>query len=166
MPSGSLKNSDFYVEVADYLKAHRAFSPVSLAIANSSQVLAESVIVTMKVDAKTSIEAADADYLPDFPTRIGIPLTHPPLARSTHVTTYGSLYEIKVDLGNIQPGRITYSEQPFYLSSKSDLDAVLEATISADNLPSPINVPLNIALRPTIQNITVREIIEFARSPR
>jgi hypothetical protein len=161
MPTGSMDNNDYYVEVGDYLKARHAFSPVSLAVSNSSQALADSVVITIKVNAAAAL-VADTDDLPDFPSRFRFAVGHPSLALSTHVTLYGSTYEIKVDLGNVQAGLTAYCDQPFYLSSKGDVDITLEAAISADNLSSPIVIPLKVALRPQILEITVPQIVEFA----
>ena len=162
MPSGSVDNNDFYVDVADYLKGRHSFSPVSLAVTNSSQALAESVLITIKVDAATGIQIGDADDLPDFPSRFSQRLPHPPMAHSTLVDLYGPTYEIKVDVGNVQPGRPAYSAQPFYLSSICDIALAIDATISANNLPSPIIIPLNLALKPTILEVTVPQIVKFA----
>ena len=89
---------------------------------------------------------------------------HPALARSTHVSLYGLRYEIKVDMGNIQPGQIAYSAQPFYLCSTSEAEVVVEATISANNLRSPITVPLTVALRPRVVRGSIDQIVQFADS--
>jgi hypothetical protein len=77
---------------------------------------------------------------------------------------YGSQYEIKVDIGNIQPGQSSYCAQPFYLSSTGEADIELEATISANNLRSPISVPLSVALRPRTVEVSVAQIVQFADS--
>jgi hypothetical protein len=164
MPSGSIDNNDYYVEVGDYLKARHAFSPVSVAVSNSSQALAESVVITIKTDAAAGIRAADADDLPDFPSRFSLRAAHPSMAGSTHVTLYGSIYEIKVDIGNVQPGRTAYFAQPFYVSSECDLDATIEATISANNLSSPVIIPLIVALKPAVLEVTIAQIVEFANA--
>lgn len=81
MPTGSMDNNDFYVEVADFLKVHQAFPPVNLAVSNSSQALADSVVITIKVDATSNIIAADEDDLPDLPSRVRFLAPHPPKAQ-------------------------------------------------------------------------------------
>jgi hypothetical protein len=84
------------------------------------------------------------------------------LAQSTRVALYGSHYEIKIDIENVQPGRTAYSTQPFYLGSKADLDIALEAIISANNLRSPITVPLNVVFHPEVVEVSVAQIVKFA----
>jgi hypothetical protein len=69
-----------------------------------------------------------------------------------------------VDIGEVQPGRTAYSAQPFYMSSKCDRDATIEATISANNLSSPVIILLNVALKPAVLEVTVPQIVEFAKS--
>jgi hypothetical protein len=165
MPTGSMDNNDYYVDAANYLKSRLAYASVSLGVSNSSEGLAEAVVITIRADSASKIQVADEDDFPDRPSRYGGPLgriTHPPLACSTRVALYGSHYEIKIDIGNVQPGQTAYSTQPFYLSSEADLDITLEATISANNLRSPLRVPLSFALRPETAEVTVPQVIKFA----
>lgn len=166
MPSGSMDNNDYYVEVADYLTIRNRFPPVRLAVSNSSEELAEAVVITIRLESAPNFEACDEDGFPDYPSRhnFSMKLLHPPLARSTSVTLYGAQYEIKLDIGNVQPGQRAYCAQPFYLSSKVDADVEMEAMISANNLRSPISFPLSIALRPRVVNVSVDQIVEFADS--
>lgn len=164
MPSGSMDNNDYYVEVANYLKSRCAFAAVSLAVSNSSEELADAVVITIKADSASQIRVADEDSFPDRPSRLRalFRTSHPPLARSTQAAVYGSHFEIKVDIGNVQPGQTAYSAQPFYLSSEADLDITLGATISANNLRFPITVLLNVALRPEVVEVSVAQIVKFA----
>jgi hypothetical protein len=164
MPTGSMDNNDYYAEVGDYLKTRLAFSPIGLAVSNSSQTLAESVVVSIKVHAAANVLAADADDLLDLPSRFRFAPSHPSLAQSTHVALYGPTYEIKVDMGNVQAGLAAYSDQPFYLSSQADVDITLEAVISANNLGSPLVIGLDVALRPQIVEMTVAQIVDFAKA--
>jgi hypothetical protein len=166
MPSGSMDNNDYYVEVAEYLTIRNRFPPVRLAVSNSSEELAESVVITIKLESAPSLQACDEDGFPDYPSRHSYSMKslHPALARSTSVALYGSQYEIKVDIGNIQPGQSAYCAQPFYLSSTVEADIELEATISANNLRSPISVPLSVALRPRTVEVSVAQIVQFADS--
>jgi hypothetical protein len=166
MPSGSMDNNDYYVEMAEYLKVRNRFPPVYLAVSNSSEELADSVVITMRLESIPNVEARDEDGFPDHPSRhnFSMKALHPALARSTHVSLYGLRYEIKVDMGNIQPGQIAYSAQPFYLCSTSEAEVVVEATISANNLRSPITVPLTVALRPRVVRGSIDQIVQFADS--
>src|SRR6266566_490642 len=166
MPSGSMDNNDYYVEVAEYLTIRNRFPPVRLAVSNSSEELAESVVITIRFETAPHLQVCDENGFPDYPSRYNASFraAHPSLARSTSVALYGSHYEIKVDMGNVQPGRTAYSAQPFYLSSTVEADIALESTISANNLRSPISMPLKIALRPRTVEVSVDQIVQLADS--
>jgi hypothetical protein len=168
MPSGSYENNDYYVEVGDYLKARYVFCPISLAVTNSSTILAEKVIVTFEFNSKGGVHFADEGDMPVFPSSSTIPsmghLVGRHQERRVDVGLYGEAYEARIDLGNIQPGRTEYSSSPFYLTSEHSREISLEATISANNLRGPTTATVEIKIEPIPRTLSVEDIVKYGKS--
>lgn len=168
MPSDSYENNDYYVEVGAYLKARYVFCPISLAVTNSSTILAEKVIVTFEFNSKGGVHFADEGDMPVFPSSSTIPsmghLVGRHQERRVDVGLYGEAYEARIDLGNIQPGRTEYSSSPFYLTSEHSREISLEATISANNLRGPTTATVEIKIEPIPRTLSVEDIVKYGKS--
>jgi hypothetical protein len=80
------------------------------------------------------------------------------------VGLYGEAYEVRIVLGNIQPGRTEYSASPFYLTSERSREISFEATISANNLRVPTTAIVEIKIEPLPKTLSVEDIVKNGKS--
>jgi len=153
-------NIDYYRRVAIFLDQRHRQCPVGVAVSNSANAVAEAVVVTIK-SAQPIILEPD---LPHYPAR-----QHPDfaprlrrIASEPTVGCYASVYELRVPIGNIQPGITEFSSEPFYVTSTVAETVTMEVTISADNLSKPISLTIAVEFQPRTGTLSLQRLLEEA----
>jgi hypothetical protein len=138
VPNLSLENPDFYRETANYLHEHLFMKAVSLAIDNTSTVLAENATVKIRIDALTAT-VRTRNEMPSEPStdRYASQLIPRPIPTNTSVSRYADLYEVTINIGNVQPGTTVWAAEPFYIGSRKNATITGAVSISANNLRLP-----------------------------
>lgn len=146
-------NSNFYRELADYECTRRLCQPVRLAVQNSGRVAAKNVHVELIVLNQSEIVALEESDLPPRPSKNRFGNTAflrgiRPIHRNPGDVSIENASErmmIKVDFGDLQPGRHICAET-FYIGSKISQEIILSAFIYADNLTIPRESTLTISV--------------------
>lgn len=138
---GSMENNDYYAEVGDYIKEDAMFCPVGVCVANSSTTFADTVVITLETEDNESVIIADESSRPTFPSALTIPTLashlRPRPEQYVFAERYGDTAEVKIHMGNIQPGRTEFSKEPFFVGASKACVLTMRATISANNLRLP-----------------------------
>jgi hypothetical protein len=168
MNLGSMDNNDYYAEVGDYIKEDAMFCEVGVCVANSSTTFADTVVITLETEDNDSVIIADESSRPTFPSAITIPTLashlRPRPERYIFAARYGKIAEVKIHMGDIQPGRADFSKEPFFVGASKACVLTMRATISANNLRLPISGTVEIRIAPRSERPTVNQIVEYARS--
>ncbi len=136
-------------KVAAHKKELGLLVRLGFCVRNIGQVLVADAHVLVEVPKHDELRVLDE--LPD-PPRDPLDISgavsftshlRPP---STSVDDCGDHWEIDARLGKIQPGATVWS-LPFWLGSPVALDLALVARVFGDNIPTPIDVPLTVAIR-------------------
>jgi hypothetical protein len=137
-------NSNFYRELADYEYISRLCQPVRLAVRNAGKVAAKNVHVELTVPSRKEIIALEESDLPPRPSKKrfenntflrGIRSIHKSPG-DVSIENTSEMKMIKIDFGDLQPGRHICSET-FYLGSKISQEILLSGFAYADNLTTP-----------------------------
>jgi len=156
----SMRNRDYYRDVATYIQAEASQCSIGLAVTNSSTTVAENVVVTMQINADDNITLIDSGSIPLFPLQDRTPNVR--FSRKeprVDVATYGTTYEIKVQIGTVQPGTTGWSPEPFYVGSTKPYTVPITVTLSANNLRIPVLKTVHIYLDPQFSRLDLQDII-------
>jgi Putative DNA-binding domain len=166
MSMGSMDNNDYYADVGDYLKAEGLFCEIGVCVANSSTTLADTVVITLEMEADDSVVIADESERPTFPSSTTVPTlaSHLRPRRKPCVVAghYGKTAEVRIHMGSIQPGRTEFSPEPFFVAASQASVVTMRATISANNLRLPVSGTVEIRITPRFASPTVEQIVEYA----
>ena len=80
------------------------------------------------------------------------------------VRQYGEKFEVRAELGSVQPGTTAWSHDIFYVGARGSLTAKAEVMISADNLKVPITLTAEIVIEAAPQRLNVQDIINLAKT--
>lgn len=165
----NMDNRQYYQQVAVYLQNRALCCPIGLAVTNSSTTMADNVIVTLESKADESIYLLDEGDMRHFPSISNMPNIIPSgfrKGRRVDVNRYGDIYEIKVQVGTVQPGVTGWSPENFYIAAAKSQTASLKATLSANNLRIPVAVQVEICIEPTSRQVDLPEIVSRANARR
>jgi hypothetical protein len=138
--SGSLLNRDYYRDLADYLRETSLVCALGVAVTNSSPTAAEEVWVTLELDTAADMVVLDESDIPSKPSTDRIAAIRPAMfqgERRVCVDRYDK-YEVRVQIGTVQPGTTQWSHEPFYIGARRPMEAVARIQVSANNLRAPI----------------------------
>lgn len=162
------RNSKYYRDLAEW---HREFShlcPVGLAVTNPSSTVAEQVVVTLEIDNAEGLSVLDRTDMPPPPLPNLFPWASSPMPGGhtvdVEVHLYGQKFEIRAELGSVQPGTTAWSHDAFYIGARESRTAIAKVTISADNLRVPVMLTAEIVIETTPQRLDVQDIINLAET--
>jgi hypothetical protein len=163
VPGLSMKNINFYRETATYLREIFFVASVGVAIDNKSTVLAEDVLVSIRISAEAVVvrDRADMPAEPStdqFTSRVMQRI----LPTQTSVSRYGEFFEVIVKIGNVQPGTTAWADHPFFLGSRENISGTTIATISANNLRLPKVVETEFSIDVDERTMSASDIRKFA----
>ncbi|MBD2665163.1 AlbA family DNA-binding domain-containing protein [Richelia sinica] len=158
-------NSNFYRQLADYEYVRRLCQPVRLAVKNTGKVAAKNVRVELTVPNQGEILTFEESDLPLRPNKKRFEnATFLKSIRSIHKNPGDVNIEnnfegkmIKIDFGDLQPGRHICSDS-FYIGSKMSQDILLSGKADADNLTIPKELALTISIFSKRKSITFEEL--------
>lgn len=157
----NVRNRNYYREYAEYLRNIAQLCPVALAVSNPSPTVAEEVIVVMSIDAVPGlkvVDGADAPHEPSKSTFGSIPPGVYQRGRAVSVARYGELFEIKAEIGTVQPGTTRWSPGSFYIGAQSPMIVAARIVISANNLQVPISLTAEMNISTRSQAIGMQDI--------
>jgi len=157
-------NTDYLREVAEYLSCYGRFQPIGFAVRNASTAAAINVVLRMRV-SKEFVEVRSRDDMPEEPSRTWLARFRPaapflqksPVAVSLH----SDFYEVRIDIGTIQPGITEFSPESFFLGAPKPFDLSLEAVLSGDNVRIPIIETLAIQAQIESREVSISDLRKF-----
>jgi hypothetical protein len=164
-PMDSMRNRNYYQDLAAYLRDTALLCPVGMAVTNPSPTVAEEVIVTLRVDAVPGLIVLDEAHAPCEPSTEKFPaiprgLRHP--GRLVCVTQYGPVFEARAEIGTVQPGTTRWSADSFYLGGQQPLAVTMRISISANNLRAPTELTANIEIQTRSELVGLKDILRIA----
>jgi Schlafen, AlbA_2 len=135
-------------KLAAYRKERGLLVRLGFCVKNTGKILVADARVLVEIPKHDGLRVLDE--LPDRPRGLlDLAAVHSLAShlrpRSTSVDDCGDHWEIDARLGKIQPDATVWS-LPFWLGSPLALDLALVARVFGDNIPTPIDVPLMIAI--------------------
>jgi Putative DNA-binding domain len=157
-------NSDYLREVAEYLSTYGRFQPIGFAVRNASTAAAINVVLRMRVSSEF-VEVRSQEDMPEEPSRTWLARIRPaapflPKSRVT-VSNHSDFYDVRIDIGTIQPGITEFSPEPIFLGAPEPFDLSLEAVLSGDNVRVPIVETLAIQAQSESREISISDLRKF-----
>ena len=134
-------------EMEKYNKAMALLTGIGFWLQNTGPVTASDVRIEIRGKRPDGLVVLDEYDLPQRPCN-SIQMVH--TIRTTpldvHVQTYGTYWIASIHVGKIQPQAEIWIEDLLYIGATSSLVCEVEARVFADNLPSPIEYRLSVAI--------------------
>lgn len=150
------KNFDYLRDIAEFVRSFGILRPVGFTIHNPSTTAATNVCLRFRI-ASTNARVLSKDQMPNQPStdlfgnlRRAQMLQKKPVS----VTAHGDFYEVRVDIGTVQPGMTEWSPEDIFIGCPNSFEIVVEVTISADNLRFP-----------EMRSLGIRSVVESRRLP-
>lgn len=159
-PTMSLNNGPSAEEVLEYTKALAMIAPLRIWLKNLGLRNASSVKVRIPIPRASGVRVVDESDLPKKPQGrlyMGLNL-HSSISFGTYVKESSEGWNVEIDAKTIQPQDEFWSYENFYLSSDGDCTIETSATIFADDLAKPIEIPLKIRIEVTTREITLADL--------
>ncbi len=134
-------------ELKDYAETRALFSPLRIWLKNLGVRNAADVKVRITIPKIDGVVVVDTRTLPKRPRGRGLLSAldlHTPLPLDTYVREVSGAWTVEIDAKTIQPQDEFWSYDRFYVASASDQTIEASATIFADDLAKPIEIPLKI----------------------
>jgi hypothetical protein len=156
-----MENSEYYREIAAYLRDTTFLCPVGLAVANPSTNVAEQVVVTLEFNAG-GVTALGEEAKPPLPSTSCIPHLHPMRPQQperVEVRKFGELYEVRSHIGTVQPGTTAWSREAFYIGARKTTAVTVKVTLSANNLRIPVSGVAAFSIEATSRRVDLSYLI-------
>lgn len=158
-------NSNFYRELADFECIRRLCQPVRLAVKNTGKVAAKNVRIELTVPNQSEVVVLEEADLPPRPSKKRFDNTAILKGiRSIHknpgdisIETTSEKVIVKIDFGDLQPGRCICSET-FYIGSKISQEILLSIFAYADNLSIPTESTLTVSVSSKKKSIAFEQL--------
>ena len=142
------RNRDYYRDIAIYIRDQSLLCPVGLAISDESPTVAEEVWVTLDLDAAADLVVMDESVTACEPSTYWTPAIRPANRdQRVHVGRYGDKYEVRIQIGTVQPGTTQWSHEPFYIGARQPMAVVARIQMTANNLRAPIVLSAQIEIK-------------------
>lgn len=145
------KNSEYYIELADFIHEQKLVSPFLLAVSNDSAVSADDVVVELSVDRLPGIVILDRTRLIERPRYEGITTIHESLAKQNAprpdvaVEVFDRAFRVAAKLGHIRPGSTGITRDALFVGATTSVEIAIAATILArDVLPTELMLRVNV----------------------
>jgi len=158
-------NSNFYRELASFECMCRLCQPVRLTVKNAGKAAVKNVHVELTVPNQNEVIALEKSDLPTRPSEKrfdntsflrGIRSIHK-YPGDVSIENNSERIIIKIDFGDLQPGRHIFSET-FYVGSKISQEILLSVFAYADNLAIPTESTLKISVSSKRTSITFEQL--------
>lgn len=134
-------------ELREYVQNRALFSPLRVWVKNLGARNASNVNVRIAIPKIDGVVVLDTRTLPKRPRGRGLLSAldlHTPRPLDTYVREVSGAWTVEIDAKTIQPQAEFWSYDHFYVASASDQTIEAIATIFADDLAKPLEVPLKI----------------------
>lgn len=156
------ENSDYFRDVALYLRDVPHLQTYGIVVANESRTTAQQVVVRIRF-RDPGLEVLSSRQRCPEPTRDQYLKVMPALMPPTEISVDQGESEtiVKIDLGDIQAGTEEWSAHSFYLGSRISKQFEAAISVSAHNLGEPMQLTQTFAFEVTCCSLSVKEIIAF-----
>lgn len=163
-------NKDYWREMEQYLRTKALVKPVGFMLCNQSSSLAQNVRVEIIGSSADGITILEEHNLPEKPAYNRFDKFYPIRSvwkqqqKQTTVDHHGKQWTLTVDFANVQPQSCVWASEPFYIGSQGLTILTLDATIYADNLPTPQKTPLSVRFDITKKPaLTINDLEKMSR---
>ncbi len=159
-------NERYEGQMEQFIILRDLYKPLSFIVENSGSVVATDVRVEITIQRSPHINILPWGLRPRKPEFRLSPWSAA-LARELNdpdiwISEQSDQIHVVAQIGKIQPGRTSSCRSSFYISGAPG-DLQLEATVSADNLPVPMKVPLKIAFTVSERTMGYDELVPPAK---
>jgi hypothetical protein len=156
-------NEKYREEKERYVKLTSPLNPLSFAVTNTGEVTAEDLRIEAKITASERLLIRDFYRYPDEPSYYQPSLRSLPSRKlqvpDITVRKYQNDFHVTARIPKVQPGKTGWCHSCFYLGAKEDVELALEAVVSADNLPTPLRVPLTVKVTTSRRPLTHEDLL-------
>lgn len=163
----NFQNRNYYRDFATYIRDRSLLCPVGIAVTNPSSTVAEQVRVTLELDTATDLVLLDESDTPSEPSTDRMPVIRSASFlrdQRVHVERYGEKYEIRIQIGTVQPGTTEWAHEPFYVGALHPMMVVARIQISANNLRAPITLGAKIGIEVKRVHMSAKDITNARKS--
>jgi hypothetical protein len=153
----SMNDGPSVEELIEYAQVRALFSPVRIWLRNLGARNAANVNVRITIPKIDGVVVNDAWTLPKKPRGrdlLSAFNVHTPLPLDTSVTESSNAWIIEINAKTIQPQDEFWSYDCFYVASATNQTIEASATIFADDLAKPLEIPLKIHAKVLEREIT------------
>ncbi len=165
----NFRNRNYYRDLAAYIRDRSLLRPLGVAITNVSPTVAEEVWVTLELDTVEGMVVLDESDTPSEPstdTISAIRLASVRRDQRVHVARYGDKYEVRIQIGTVQPGTTQWSDEPFYIGAHHGMTVIARIQISANNLRAPIALDAEIGIEVKRMQMSLTDITNRQKGPQ
>lgn len=129
---------------------------VGFAVHNPSTTAATNVSLRFRVASATA-RVLSKDEMPSEPSIHRFANLRPAFTlqkKSITVTAHGDFYEVRVDIGTVQPGMTEWGAEGIFVGGLNSFEIPIEVTISADNLRFPV-----------VRSLVIRSAVDSKKVP-
>jgi hypothetical protein len=157
----NMRNRDYYREIAIYIRDRSLLCPVGVAITNASPTVAEEVWVTLDLDVAADLVVLDESDTACEPSTYWVPPIRPANRdQRVHARRYGDKYEVRIQIGTVQPGTTQWSHEPFYIGARRPMVVAARIQMTANNLRAPITLTAEIEIKTRRLHVSVDDIMK------
>ena len=158
------ENEDFYADTAAYMHDVPHLQPVGVVVRNDSRVVAQKVVVRITFQDPQLEVMTSGERRPE-PVRNNLRKmmrTEALIKRGVTVFRLDRHTEVEVELGDIQPGTSTWSQEPFYVGNRDSNDFEATITISGHNIAEPVHLKRSLKIDTEAVQVSVEQVISLA----
>ncbi|OFX26994.1 MAG: hypothetical protein A2033_15990 [Bacteroidetes bacterium GWA2_31_9] len=160
---GTYDNRLYFEQALDYYSFTKNIRPFNLCISNNGNKTASNIEIEMIVDKHFNLQLFDEKTFPNKPKSSTFPIISSSSIDSHYdiwIKETIEKYIIQCVFLNVQPHKTCFSENCFYILSKSNSNIILNTKIYADNI-TPIEKEMKISFNVLERPITKGEIINL-----
>jgi hypothetical protein len=154
-------NEHYEEEMEKYITLRDLVQPLSFSVENGGSVLAQDVRIVIKLQSSPGITVIPWGLRPRKPkfrtSAWALALEKDYQDPDIWTAEHGAQIHVMAQIDKIQPGRTSQCWAAFYICGPPG-ELQLEATVSGDNLPAPMKVPLKIAFTVAERTMSYAEL--------
>jgi hypothetical protein len=143
----SYRNRNYYRDLAIYVRDRSLQCPIGAAVTNVSPIVAEEVLVTLELNIAPDFVVLDENDTPVKPSKWIGSFRPANKDQRVHVGRYGDNYEVRCQMGTVQPRTTQWSQEPFYIGARNPMTVSARIQMAANNLPTPITLDAQIEIQ-------------------
>jgi hypothetical protein len=154
------ENSNYYRELAAYIRTVEFFQPFKLQVVSTSGELAEDVVLVLTVDEKPDVKFSCDRYSATKPRKEGLDFN---LKAINYQTSYrinksGNVLSLEVHFGNVRPKAIVNPPGYFSIGSRESTNLEIGGFVYGNNIREPIPVSLNVGVEVKRRDLSLDEL--------